>query len=348
VDLDGLSNDMDTCPYVANTEDPFLAGAPGNGPDGDMLDSACDPTPASKSDYIPTAQEDGDNLLDLGPPAECNDNADNDSDGKKDELDPDCHDTTSILSDSDVDGFLNNQDTCPLFQNPSTDPPGGFPVGTAADKEPGLAAHTAGLTGAAEDGGPQGDSIGDDCDLLPNTADGDWFNVINVDSVCITTHAPAGGAGPDDADNDGWCSDIDPNDGVPDDIGGVGSNLHPDATDPDGDDDSSGKSYTLANSNQEWAVGADPLNNCPLIDGHDTWPPDVTSLFQAGIPDGVSDIFDISLWTPPVFGKSVGAPEYELRKDLTSLFNPGVPDGTIDIFDISLLTPPVFGKDCTQ
>lgn len=41
-DNDGLENALDSCPAVANTEDPYTD----DGPDDDMLDSACDPTPA--------------------------------------------------------------------------------------------------------------------------------------------------------------------------------------------------------------------------------------------------------------------------------------------------------------
>lgn len=42
VDDDGIENQMDTCPYTANTDgDPRTT----SGPDTDMLDSVCDPTP---------------------------------------------------------------------------------------------------------------------------------------------------------------------------------------------------------------------------------------------------------------------------------------------------------------
>src|SRR5206468_1261660 len=49
---------------------------------------------------------------------------------------------------------------------------------------------------ARSHGGPKADGIGDACDLSPNTADGQYFTVLNLAANCI------GGA---DFDNDGWC-----------------------------------------------------------------------------------------------------------------------------------------------
>lgn len=42
-DNDGIENPLDTCPFQANLEDPRVT----TGPDGDMLDSVCDPTPGT-------------------------------------------------------------------------------------------------------------------------------------------------------------------------------------------------------------------------------------------------------------------------------------------------------------
>ncbi len=48
LDKDGIDNGLDSCPHLANTEDPYTSA----GPDGDMLDSACDPTPASNTKIL--------------------------------------------------------------------------------------------------------------------------------------------------------------------------------------------------------------------------------------------------------------------------------------------------------
>ena len=239
--------------------------------------------------------------------------------------------------DEDGDGYINSQDWCPLAGNPITDvgPP---PVGGERDGENSVPYNT-----GAPDGGPRQDSIGDDCDSenggTDTESDGLYFNAIYVDSVCITTDPAAGGAGPDDADGDGWCNDIDgvlagSSDAVFDDIGVTYSRQMPDATDPDGDDDQNSAPYALANSSQEWAVGTDPLNDCALISGHDTWPPDFDI-------NGEANILDIVQLTPPTFGKLPPDPNYVTRKDLNA-------DGEINILDIVQLTPPVFGTVCSD
>ncbi|TMC00288.1 MAG: hypothetical protein E6J42_01280 [Chloroflexi bacterium] len=50
---------------------------------------------------------------------------------------------------------------------------------------------------ARSHGGPKADGIGDACDLSPNTADGQYFTVLNLAANCI---------GGTDFDNDGWCT----------------------------------------------------------------------------------------------------------------------------------------------
>lgn len=55
-DKDGLENALDSCPYIANMEDPYSS----LGPDADMLDSACDPTPATDTGL---GDHDGDGYL---------------------------------------------------------------------------------------------------------------------------------------------------------------------------------------------------------------------------------------------------------------------------------------------
>jgi hypothetical protein len=324
-DNDGLDNPFDTCQWRTNTADeiPLYAGVigngagnDGNGPDDDMLDTACDPTPLANTNF----------------------------------------------ADHDGDGFLNNQDLCPL----------NFVASPAAQVD---SENAATRNAAAPDGGPQGDSIGDACDgtttydptnsedgagantcsdgidnpggdaLIdladpdcfdaiagnPAVANGGYFNEIFVDSVCI---------GLVDGDNDGWCSTAtngaiaDPND--------ADASIHPGGTevrlpstlDADGDDNQSGKVFQNASDSQEWAVGTDPNHACREINGHDTWPPDFNI-------DGSANILDIVQMTPPVFNKAPPDVNYQARKDLDN-------SGSINILDIVQMTPPVFNKNCTQ
>ncbi|TMC00287.1 MAG: hypothetical protein E6J42_01275 [Chloroflexi bacterium] len=57
-DQDGYENQLDTCPYTPNTENPRVT----SGPDADGLDSSCDPTPSSNTN---AGNHDGD----VGPTA---------------------------------------------------------------------------------------------------------------------------------------------------------------------------------------------------------------------------------------------------------------------------------------
>ncbi len=77
-DGDGLENNFDTCPFVANVQDPRQS-APTGDPDFDGIDSACDPDPSGL----------------------CGPGAGDDPQG----------------SDCDFDEFLNRGDNCPLVAN---------------------------------------------------------------------------------------------------------------------------------------------------------------------------------------------------------------------------------------
>jgi len=115
-DGDGIENDLDTCPF-----DPDWDENPrhGNGPDGDGLDSACDPEPEDDN-----ADQDGDGYLNRGDncPLDANglseDNqADADGDGIGNACDPNPGDVNGfqeerwfgfgveVTGDSDGDGF---------------------------------------------------------------------------------------------------------------------------------------------------------------------------------------------------------------------------------------------------
>ncbi len=102
-------------------------------------------------------------------------------------------------------GWYNTQDTCPLISNPSQG---------SAEVASGLAA--AYVAGAADDGGPPSDSIGDECDseigplsvtynglvhtITPSdtVANGRWAALAFVAPICY---------GQTDADGDGYCKE---------------------------------------------------------------------------------------------------------------------------------------------
>ncbi|GAG06778.1 unnamed protein product, partial [marine sediment metagenome] len=204
-----------------------------------------------------------------------------------DMLDPVCDPAPGAKNDDqDGDGYLNAQDYCPLVANSL---PGG-----ETDSE-----NTVPYNTGAPDGGPRQDQIGDDCDGVvhtgppgpgynpsglgnPTVSDGLYFNAIHVDSVTIT------GGGVVDDDEDGWGSDTDTDDWdhynpgqmthTPMDSAGI---FVPPTTDTDEDGFS---------NLDEWYMGVDPGNHCPLFPGqHDAWPPD----FDMNRVINVIDVFDL-------------------------------------------------------
>jgi hypothetical protein len=270
-DGDGLQNDFDTCAWTANTaaQDPYSS----SGPDTDMLDSVCDPTPGAKND------------------------------------------------DEDGDGYLNNQDYCPLVANPlnpSPPPPGG-----ETDAE-----NTQPYNTSAPDGGPRQDQIGDDCDSENGGNDlvtnGLYFNAVHVDSVAIT------GGGVVDGDSDGWGSDADPDDADADNPGQL---VHWQVDDSDKTADTDGDGATEYTDWIEWVdLGTDPRYSCPMILGHDAWPPD----FDTNRVINITDVFRV---LPPIFGSSCGQPNFSIRADLD-------PNCVINITDVFKVLPPIFGTSC--
>ena len=155
IDGDNIENQLDTCPLVANIDgDPRVTA----GPDGDMIDSACDPSAMRDINcnlgvgFPDDADDDNDTVPDVTDNCTCVSNvgqADADGDGTGDACDP----STATAgqpgyhnaADMDNDGFMNAQDNCTLVQWSSIDELerwGAFPA----------------------DGGPRTDSIGSACD----------------------------------------------------------------------------------------------------------------------------------------------------------------------------------------
>jgi len=165
VDDDGISNNLDSCPYTPNNN---FDG------DGDGIDSTCDPDDTTASPGAPPpngSDDDGDTWVDEDPV----DNADNDGDTVIDE-DGECA-VTSGIPDEDQDCYPNRQDNCPLLANKQAD----------TDTPPGQ---------AAPDLGPPLDAIGDVCDAQPATPDGHFHTALVHSYVCI---------GGTDTDGDGVC-----------------------------------------------------------------------------------------------------------------------------------------------
>lgn len=222
-----------------------------------------------------------------------------------DNFDSACDPTPGVntgANDHDGDGYTNAQDGCPA--NDQWDTVLGLPA--PVDSE-----STGTAVAAAPDGGPQGDSIWDDCDPDDVRADGDFFMLHEVNSFCIE----AGGFV--DANNDGWCDSTT-------NFSGVFVEQIPEAGDPDLD---------LISSNDEVLIGTDPLNDCSLINGHDAWPAD----FDMNRKIDVVDVFKV---LPPIFGTVAGGVGYSPRADLA-------PNGKIDVVDVFKVLPPIFGQTCT-
>jgi hypothetical protein len=293
-DGDGIENGFDSCPYAANIDDPYDEGGgafPGAGGDVDMIDPACDPTPNAPTKWDPDAQEDGNDVWDDGPPAECDDDLDNDGDTKTDLEDPDCH-FANVAADIDGDGYGNSADNCPLIAN---DP---------NEEAEGDLAHNI----VAPDGGPGADGIGDPCD--PDDADATYSTDGEQNFIFF---GEAGGSciGGTDSDNNGVC-DGDPNPETADDA--------------DNDQTIAGSTYQ---NWKEMYMQTDPYARCSITDKHQAWPPDfdnnrtinILDIVQLTPPrfgstppgppygkrydldaNGVINILDIVQLTPPTFG----------------------------------------------
>jgi len=129
-DSDFISNELDSCPLVAdtytNSHGCLTCPTPGDC-DTDGLNEACDPDDCSVSPGATPPNgmdDDGDTFVDEDPV----NNADDDGDGRIDE-DGECP-VTAGLPDEDHDCYANRQDLCPLVWDRQLDldtPPGMAP-----------------------------------------------------------------------------------------------------------------------------------------------------------------------------------------------------------------------------
>ena len=325
-DGDGIENNFDTCVWQANTasEDPYA----NSGPDNDMLDSVCDPTPGVKND-----DQDGDSYLNSQDWCPQNSNpgnteTDNENNQWYNVSAPDGGPRQdSIGDDCDAKGYNaeGNEDG-----------------GASGDCNDGI--DNGGADGADADdsdcavGGGGGD----------NVSDGLFFNALHVDSVCIT------GSDKVDADGDGWCNDKDPNDGDAYDPGQMTHVKIDSAGAPNLDSDSDGYSNLT-----EWSrIGTDPANDCPLFSGeHDAWPPDMNDNQSVGLTDflltldsdadtvpdaGFKNSFNTDMDGTPNEGDGVYHPRFDLE------YVNSAPGGDPDINLLDLLPfKQVFYQSCT-
>ena len=310
-DGDGLENSFDTCPFVANLDDPRVTSGNDNGDNtGDMIDPACDPTPNASTKHDPDNLEDGDDQPDQGSPGsnQCGNGTDNDSDGKIDIMDPDCHDGDATR-DIDGDGFQNSQDNCPLASN----------VSQAQGEE------TNTYIAAAPDAGFKGDSIGNACDSegggSDTVANGAFLHDMNTDAACITDDS-----GASDPDGDGWCGASPGADPFPNDPNKTGA--------PNIDTDGDG--YP---NDRELFMRTDPLVDCPQVStSHHAWPSDMNNSRK-------TDLTDLLVFKP-AFNTDMNDPAYNRRVDLDNVSS--TPGGSKDVNLTDLLKfKPHFNVTCT-
>ena len=209
-DGDGLMDDVDNCPNVAN---PDQADA-----DGDGIGDACD------------------NCVNTPNP----DQADTDGDGIGDVCDE------ATVNDTDGDGVNDDVDNCPNVANPDQADADGDGIGDACDNCPAKAnadqadADEDGIGDVCDTADSDGDGIADDVDNCPNTANPDQKDADGdgVGDVCDNCPAKAN-ADQADADEDGVgdvCDIADADgDGVADDVDNCPNTANPDQEDADGD-----------------------------------------------------------------------------------------------------------------
>jgi hypothetical protein len=330
-DGDGIENQLDTCPLDGNWDENPRNG---NGPDGDGLDSVCDP-----AWDVYNEDQDGDGYLNRGDNCPLNANgvggtnqADTDKDGIGNVCDP--HPSSvdgaqeerwsdfwvEVTGDSDNDGWSdalerlagsdpNWEMSTPegLWRSPQACSDGldndldglvdGYDLGCDRDND-----RVANMFDACPEDPEDQDGFEDSDGCPDNDNDNDGFPDVTDD--CPATDWTAG---PDDIpcngdDNVNTCEDYD----------GI--------IDTDGCHDSPGDDYDADRftDEEETYMGTDPTDACPDAPGHDAWPPDIAI-------DERVDVFD-ALTFLAAFPSAPGSPKYTQRLEFS-------PDGVIDVFD---------------
>jgi hypothetical protein len=350
-DADGVPDDTDSCPAMANTDQ---ADA-----DGDGRGDACDVCPMDATDDADGDGKCGD--VDNCPLAANPGQADNDNDGQGDVCD----------ADDDNDGVQDGVDNCPLAPNASQTDNDGDGQGDACDEDDDNdtipdAADNCPATANTSQTDSDGDGAGDVCD-----SDDDGDGVQDGQDNCSLVANP----GQVDTDSDGQgdlCDADDDNDTVADTADNCPLAANSSQTDTDGDGagdvcdadddndavvDAADNCALVANTTQANNDGDAPGDACDADDDNDSVADAVDNcqfvanpLQQDNDGDGVGNICDASpkgttatalilsptpsSYTQPVTLKATVA--------LVAPSN-GTPTGSVEFFDggVSLGSAPV-------
>ena len=328
-DGDGVADNVDNCPNVANADQ---TDTDGDG-DGDVCDTdddndtvldVADNCPLdANTDQLDTdgdgegdacdTDDDNDTVLDDldNCPLDANlDQLDTDGDGIGDACDPDND------PDSDGDGVADSVDNCPAIANPGQEDWDGDTIGDACDDSDSDGVlddvDNCPETSNSDQADLDGDGIGDACDPL---IDSDGDGVADADDNCPQAPNP----GQEDADGDG--------------IGDVCDVL----TDSDGDGvaDASDNCPTTANPDQADTDGdgvGDACDNCA----------DTPNADQADADgNGIGDVCEIGNILPVAEGDAATVNQgnrNSVRFNLTG--NDSDEDGTIDPDTIVIVSGP--------
>ena len=247
LDNDGWENAYDTCPKVANVDDPGIFA----GDDLDMIDPACDPDP---------------NLNEAGGPIQC----------------PGQFLAQTQPGDIDGDCFSNAQDNCPQVANGRTQENGawnnqrdGEAFGTYATAASDGGPKTDSIGDSCDNGSATfiQNGVSTTVNLTTTVADGHYHSVGFASAVCVAVAQGDGDTnGFDDADNDGdgWCAATESAEGGDDSDPNVTPPLGLSPPDVDGDGFSVWIETFIGTDDIHGASVTSTANDEPL----DYWPPD--------------------------------------------------------------------------